>query len=67
MEFQYPPFKDTKKALSEYYWRLPKRFFRSTINRIISESRGVDINTAKYIKIITPKEFRLFVDEVDRV
>ncbi|WP_272151840.1 hypothetical protein [Tenacibaculum aiptasiae] len=67
MEFEYPSFKNTKKSLSKYYWKLPKKFFRSTINRIISESRGIDINRAKYIKTITPKEFRLFVDEVDRV
>ncbi|PKH49522.1 hypothetical protein CXF68_01930 [Tenacibaculum sp. Bg11-29] len=69
MEHQiaYPPMMSTKKELSNHYWKLSTRFLKETINRIISESRSIDIEIAKYKRSITPKEFRLFVEEVDGI
>ncbi|PKH49523.1 hypothetical protein CXF68_01935 [Tenacibaculum sp. Bg11-29] len=64
-QMQYPPMMGTKKELSNHYWRLSTRFFRSTINRIISESRNIELKEAKNLKTITPKEFKLFVAEVE--
>lgn len=64
---QHPPLMGSKKELANYYWKLSGRFFRDTINRIISESRNIDLEEAKKKKTITPKEFRLFVSEIDGV
>ncbi|WP_272149126.1 hypothetical protein [Tenacibaculum aiptasiae] len=64
---EYPPLMGTKKELAKHYWKLPTKFFRDTINRIIAESRNIDIDIAKYKRTITPKEFRLFVSEIEGV
>ncbi|PKH51887.1 hypothetical protein CXF68_14860 [Tenacibaculum sp. Bg11-29] len=66
-QIQYPPLMGTKKELSNHYWKLSSRFFKETINRIISESRNIDLQIAKHKKTITPKEFRLFVEEIDGI
>ena len=64
---EHPPLMGTKKELAKYYWKLSTRFFRDTINRIISETRNIKLEEAKKQKTITPKEFKLFVEEIDGI
>lgn len=57
----------TKKELFKRYWQISDRIKRSSINKIISETRSIDINQAKVKKIITPKEYYLFVEEFGEI
>ncbi|MFY7671593.1 hypothetical protein ACOSP6_10965 [Tenacibaculum sp. MEBiC06402] len=54
----------TKKDLFRLYHKLPDVFMRETINDIISKCRKMDLDKVKYVKTITPVEFKLFVQEV---
>lgn len=66
-QINHPPLMGTKKELANYYWKLSGRFFRDTINRIISESRNITLEEAKRLKTITPREFKKFVAEIDGI
>ncbi|PKH51415.1 hypothetical protein CXF68_12310 [Tenacibaculum sp. Bg11-29] len=66
-QINYPKLMGTKKELANHYWKLSSRFFRNTINRIISESRNIPLGEAKRLKTITPREFKLFVAEIDGI
>ena len=57
----------TKKELFRLYHKLPDDFLRETINDIIAKSRGLNIDEVKFVKTITPAEFRLFVCEIGEV
>lgn len=57
----------SKGELYLKYNRLKRRLRVATINKIISEVRGVDLDTAKKQKTLLPKEVRLFQDEFDLV
>lgn len=66
-QINYPKLMGTKKELANHYWKLSSRFFRDTINRIISESRNITLEKAKHQKTITPLEFKKFVAEIDGI
>ncbi|CAL2104578.1 protein of unknown function [Tenacibaculum sp. 190130A14a] len=57
----------TKKDLSNKYWKLPTSFLRETINKIISEARNIELIEAKKVKSITPKEYYMFVKEIEGI
>ncbi|AUC13678.1 hypothetical protein BTO06_00305 [Tenacibaculum sp. SZ-18] len=67
MKLKEPCYVATKKDLFKLYRKLPDVFIRETINDIISKCRNLELEKAKYLKTITPIEFRLFVEEVGEV
>ncbi len=57
----------SKKEIYKKYNKLNHDYIKRIINEIISNCRKISLEKAKPISIITPKEFRQFVEEVGEI